>query len=394
MVFIAVNLALVLLFRLWFLFLGWRTIKAFSNSARNPDQPVPPRPVSVLIPARNEQTNIRPCLEAVLQQDYPILEIIVVDDGSTDQTSHIVQQMQQEHDRLRLVKNNGLPPGWLGKNYALHRGAQLARGEFLLCLDADVRLSPDCLRYAMQHALDYESDLLTMLPVIQCAGFWEKVILPICGEIFLWTLIPLRRPLRRMAGHRPPKPVAFGGFLLFKKETYEKIGGHERVKGSIIEDIDLARAIQRTGHRLNLLFGCPQFLTARMYLHLRHMWEGVSKSIRGLTVWQLLLGAYVCFSIFVLPWLAIPVALGDQWLNGWDPLNTGVLALGVSLSGVALLSRWYLARTLHLDHSCPYGQPLGGFVLVAMLLNAMLRVVFGQGAYWKGRHVSLRAEKS
>jgi hypothetical protein len=197
-----------------------------------------------------------------------------------------------------------------------------------------------------------------------------------------------------MTGHRPTKPVAFGGFLLFKKETYEKIGGHERVKGSIIEDIDLARAIQRDGHGLNLLFGCPQFLTARMYRHLKHMWEGLSKSIRGLTAWQLLLGAYVCFSIFVLPWLAVPVALSYQWLNGWDALSGWVLALGVSLSSLALFSRWYLAKTIHLDHSCPYWQPLGGLMLVAMLVNAMLRVTFGRGAYWKGRHVPLSAEKS
>lgn len=393
MAFLAINLGLVLLFRLWFLFPSWRTIRAFANSAFNTDRRVPLRSVSVLIPARNEQANIGPCLQAVLQQDYPILEIIVVDDGSTDQTSFIVQQMQREHDHLHLIRSNGPPPGWLGKNYALYQGAQLVRGEFLLCLDADVRLAPQCLRYAMQHALEYDSDLLTMLPVVQCVGFWEKVILPICAELFLWSLVPLRQPLRRLIKHQPTKPVAFGGFLLFKKKAYDQIGGHKRIKGSIIEDVDLARAIKQAGHRLHLLLGCPAFLTTRMYVNFAHIWEGLSKSIRGLTTGQLLLGIYLCFSIFVLPWLAIPVALGVGWLSGWNALSVGVLTLGVSTSGVALLSRWYLARTTRLEGRGSYWQPLGGLMLVAMLVNALLRAALGLGAHWKGRHVPLSAKK-
>ncbi len=394
MLFVAVNLGIVFLFRLWFLFLGWRAIKAFSHSKDTTDESAPPRSVSVLIPARNEQANIKSCLEAVLRQNYPLKEIIVIDDGSTDQTAQIVEEMQQRHEIIRLVKNSGPLPGWLGKNYALYRGAQQAGGEYLLFLDADVRISPDCLRTAMRYVLKYNSDLTTMLPLVNCVGFWEKVILPIYGEVFLWSLIPLVKPFRDLSGHRPPKPIAFGGFLLFKRETYDRIGGHERVKSSIIEDVDLARAIRWDGYRLNLLFGWPEFLTARMYFHLQHIWEGVGKSISGLKVWQLLLGAYVVFSLFVLPWLAIPLALFHQWRYEWEQLSLWILALGIGASVLALIDRWYLARTTHMDHSYPYLQPLGGLMLVAMMVNAALRVTSGRGAYWKGRHVSLDAPKS
>jgi hypothetical protein len=227
--------------------------------------------------------------------------------------------------------------------------------------------------------------------VVTCVGFWEKIILPIYGEIFLWSLIPLIQPFKRLRAHHPTKPVAFGGFLLFKKKTYDHIGGHERVKSSIIEDVDLARAIRRDGHRLNTLLGGPEFLTARMYVHLRHIWEGISKSISGLKVWQLLLGIYVCFSIFVLPWLAIPTALIVGAIEGWSSSSLWVLALGGAASLVALMSRWHLAKDASMDRSYSYLQPLGGLMLMAMFLDATRRVLSGKGATWKGRHVSLDA---
>ncbi|MDW8240001.1 MAG: glycosyltransferase [Acidobacteriota bacterium] len=388
---IVVNLSIILAFRLWFLFLSWFTVRAFSHTDRLRGEPDSPRTVTVLIPARNEQENIRACLEAVLQQDYPILEIIVIDDASTDQTGAIVEQMQQRHQLIQLVKNNGPLPGWLGKNYALYRGAQQARGDYLLFLDADVRLSPDCLRTAMHYALKYDADMLTIFPVVICVGFWEKVIMPIYGEIFLWSLIPLVQPFKRLRAHHPSKPVAFGGFLLFKKQTYDCIGGHERVKSSIIEDVELARVVKRSGYRLNTLLGGPRLLTARMYQHLGHLWEGISKSISGLTVWQLLLGIYVCFSVFVLPWLALPLVLFDGFLSEWSTMSVWALALSALTCLVALVSRWHLAKAASMDGSYAYLQPLGGLVLMAMFLETTWRVLSGKGATWKGRRVSLDA---
>lgn len=391
---IVVNLAIVLVFRLWFLFLSWFTIKAFSHTDRQLDEPESPRTVSVLIPARNEQDNIRACLETVLRQDYPVLEIIVIDDASTDQTGAIVEQMQRQHEIIRLVKNSGPLQGWLGKNYALYRGAQQARGEYLLFLDADVRISPDCLRTAMHYVRKYDSDMLTIFPVVICVGFWEKVIMPIYGEIFLWSLIPLIQPFKRLRAHHPSKPVAFGGFLLFKKETYDRIGGHERVKSSIIEDVDLARVIRRNGYRLNTLLGGPHLVTARMYQHLGHLWEGISKSISGLTLWQLVLGIYVCFSIFVLPWLALPLVLVDGVIGGWPALSLWAAVFSAVTCLVALVSRWHLAKAASMDGSYAYLQPLGGLLLMAMFVETTWRVVLGKGATWKGRHVSLDAPSS
>jgi chlorobactene glucosyltransferase len=394
--FVLINLAIVLFFRLGLFALGRRTLGAFSISTIDADRrpTSPPSSISVLIPARNEEKNIGSCLDSVLRQDFPIAEIIVIDDGSTDRTGRIVQDRQREHEIIRLVRNNELPPGWLGKNYALHRGAQHARGDYLLFLDADVRLSPDCLRRAMGHVIEYDSDLTTMLPVVQCVGFWEKVILPVYGKIFLWSLVPMLRPWNRLAEHRPPKPIAFGGFLLFKRSTYDEIGGHERVRQSIIEDIDLARVITWDGHKLSVLFGWPAFFTARMYFHVRHIWEGISKSLSGLKIWQLILGAYGMFILLVLPWLAIPAALLHQWRYGWDSVSAWVLALGIVLSAVALLSRWILARVTRIDNTYPYLEPLGGLMMVAMLIGVVFKLLMGKGAHWKGRHVSLNSENS
>jgi chlorobactene glucosyltransferase len=397
MAFVLYNLLLVLLFRLWSLSLLHRTMQAYVMSDAEADRPPARAPtLSVLIPARNEEHNIGPCLSAVLQQDYPLLEIIVIDDASTDQTGAIVEDMQRQHRVIQLMKNNGPPPGWAGKPYALHRGVQHARGEYLLFLDADVRISPDCVRRAMRYVVKYDADLTSMLPVFECVRFWEKVVLPIYGEAFLHALIPFAPPWRRLTEHRPVKPAAYGGFILFKRTAYEHIGGHahEQVKRSFNEDMELAGVIEQQGRRATLLFGWPAFLRVRMYLHGRHLWEGVSKSISHLKPRLLPFGIYVSFMVFVLPWLAAPMALIAGWRHGWDPVTWCVLVLGLLLSGLALLSRRLLARMVYLDGSYPYCQPLGGLALMAMFANALWRVMSGHSTSWKGRQMSMRVDKN
>lgn len=382
-----VILVIVLVLRLQFLLMSRRTLTAFSHLLRNIDSDVPsPCPsLSVLIPARNEQTNIGECVESILQNDYPILEIIVIDDGSTDRTGDIVEEMQQNHGILQLVRIRELRPGWSGKNHALYSGVQKSRGDYLLFIDADVRLGPGCITRTMNCALGYDSDLLTMYPSVKCAGFWEKVILPVIHEFYVFSWHLVRRAMKKGVGTNTTPSAAFGGYMLFKRATYDAIGGHESVRSSIPEDTALARIVQREGYNFTLLLGLPEFITARMYFNFRHIWEGWNKTITGARLRALILSSCLIPLIFILPWLSIPISLGAQWLYGPDWLNVSVLILGVCVSVLALFIRRFLAEAANIDNTYPYLEPLGALVFVAMVVNSIIRTTLQKGVHWKGR---------
>jgi chlorobactene glucosyltransferase len=374
-----ISLLIGLVIRVLHVSQGWQTLRAFADFRRsaNTTMACPTPSVSVLIPARNEERNIGPCLNSGLQQDFPVTDITVVDDGSTDSTAEIVEEIQRRDHIIQLVRIRELPPGWIGKNYALHRGAQTSKSDYLLLLDADVRLSPGCLAHTMRYALQQDSDLVTMFPAVKWVTFWEKVILPIWGEIFL--------PMAGTMGPNPEEAKAFGGYLLFKRETYDRIGGHERVRNAIVEDVALARIVKREGYRFNILSGWPDLLTARMYTSFTHIWEGIGKTLMGLKAWQLVIGSYLALAIFVLPWFSIPISLLYHSLYGWDWLTASILTLGVCSSMFTLLIRWYLAKVVDCDNTYPYLEPLGGLIVVAMLVNSLMRMTFHRGAKWKGR---------
>ncbi|MBI3951733.1 MAG: glycosyltransferase family 2 protein [Acidobacteria bacterium] len=209
----------VLFLRLHLIVNTWLTLKALSKLHAGCQEPTafPTPAMSVLIPARNEENNIGACLESIVHQEFPIGEIIVVDDGSTDRTTDIVKQLQQKAPTIKLLQIKDPPAGWIGKTHALYRGVQEAGGEYLLFVDADARLSPDCLSQAMSYALENRSDLTTMVPVVKCVSFWEKVILPFGIETVFF-------PIKRALGRDRDRATAFGWFLLFKRATYDKMG--------------------------------------------------------------------------------------------------------------------------------------------------------------------------
>jgi len=156
-----------------------------------------------------------------VQNDHPIPEIIVIDDGQRITRQRSSKGCSRNMEST-LVKVRELPSVWIGKHCALYRGVQTCRGEYLLFLDADVRLAPGCITHTMSYATKYDSDLLTTAPVVKSIGFWEKVMLPVFKEMLLLAFLPGKRPLKRIRVPIQHEPIGFGGKAYW---SYAKLTG-------------------------------------------------------------------------------------------------------------------------------------------------------------------------
>jgi chlorobactene glucosyltransferase len=346
--------------------------------------PVNAPKVSVCVPARNEETNIRRCVEAVLRQDYPDLEVIVLDDRSTDATLTLLNEIASRDSRLLSISGSDLPEGWAGKPHALYQASAAASGEWLCFVDADTFLEPNALSAVYAKAIETKADLFTIMTRQILGSFWERTVMPLVMTALSVGFSPrkVNDPSRRDA-------VANGQFIFIKRSIYDLIGGHEKVKDQIVEDKALSENVKRNGHRLVIADG-RLVASTRMYTSLASMWEGWTKNIYlGLSDHpsMLLLGAFGA-TLALLAALFLPVwpLLGLAWyLNGgvWMALTVVVEALLVwaymiyirlVVAGEMGIPRWYAFTT-----------PLGAGVFAAMMLTSAWKVISGQGVTWRGR---------
>lgn len=228
--------------------------------------------VSVVIPARNEERDIASAVRAHLAADYPDFEVIVVDDRSTDRTPEILAALAAENRRLKVVAGSEPPPGWLGKPHALHQGAGAAGGELLLFADADVRYEPRCISETVRFLVGQEADLVALVPRMEAAGFWENVLMP--NLVFLFYCGPTF-----LANRDRSRWLAMGGGTgnLVRRSAYRSIGGHEAIKGSVIDDVNLALRLKRGGYRTRVV-RAEDRVRVRMYHGFREVWDGFSKN--------------------------------------------------------------------------------------------------------------------
>jgi chlorobactene glucosyltransferase len=339
--------------------------------------------VSVLVPARDEERNIEACLRQALAQDHPELEVIVVDDGSTDGTAAILAALvaEQPH-RLKVIRGEagGPPEGWLGKPWACQRAGQQATGDWLLFIDADVRLHPRAVSVALGWAQDHGLDLLSGLGRMEAVGPWEKILQPSVGALILAgnDLNRVNDPARR--GERP---LANGQFLLFHASAWRELGGHQAVAGAVLDDVGMASAVAASGGAYELvmmreLFGC------RMYDSLGALWQGWTKNLfigirRSLPLLLFITAWVFCGS--VLPFLLLPAAL-----LGWLPPDMALLSLLVC--GIVLGLRRWMDGLFGNDRRYGLSLPLASLMLIALFWNSALRTWTGTVS-WKGRRLDL-----
>ncbi|HYC31205.1 MAG TPA: glycosyltransferase family 2 protein, partial [Gemmatimonadales bacterium] len=193
--------------------------------------------VSVVIPARNEERTIDTVVRSVLRSAYAPLEVLVVDDRSTDATADIVRGLAAGDDRLRLLEGAPLPGGWYGKPWACHQGAVAARGELLLFTDADTRHEPELIGRAVGALRRERADLVTVSPYQRCDSFWERVVMP-----QIWILLGFRyHPAAVNRARSERDVIANGQFILMPRASYDAIGTHAAVRREVAEDLALAQ---------------------------------------------------------------------------------------------------------------------------------------------------------
>ncbi len=337
--------------------------------------------ISVIIPARNEERNIQACLQAVLSQTYSPIEVIVVDDRSTDDTPRILKETAARDDRVKIIRGAEPPPGWSGKPHALVQGAAVAQGEWLCFVDADTFIAPELLISAYSMANLQKADMFSVLTDQVLGSFWERTILPL---VFLGLSYGF--PAEQVNDPHQPDAIANGQFILVKRLVYDNVGGHAAIKDRIDEDRALAALVKHAGYRLLLADG-RQFAKTRMYTSLPEMWEGWTKNIYlGLRdkLWLLTFGAFLGVVVSVL--LPLWLVGGLAWLITGGGMSAAVVAgEAVVLWAYLVAKRWQACRYFNIAGWYSITFPLGALIFTLMMLASSYKVISGQGVTWKGR---------
>ena len=358
--------------------------------------------LTVVVPAYNEAANIAACLTSLLGSEDPCGDwrVLLVDDGSSDATVAIARAAAgacgAKEPRFSLLDAGPRPVGerWVGKNWACSRAMEQVESEWVLFVDADVRLQPATLRRALTQATADGADLFSLAPRLSCGCLAEWLVQPIMA-----SLLGLGFPIE--AANDPASAVAFaaGPFMLFRRSAYAAIGGHRALAAEVVEDLALARRIKQDGYRLRYLLGLDA-IELRMYSDFASLWEGWTKNwLLGLDgdVARALAASSVVLLMFSGPWLLAPAAglaavglAAVEFAAGLPGLRLRLLllsALTLALAGIGLqlVLRLWIRRQFQVPLTFWWLMGAGGLVVAAIGPVSVWRTLSGRGWTWKGR---------
>ena len=357
--------------------------------------------LTVVVPAYNEAANIAACLTSLLGSEDPCgdWQVLLVDDRSSDATLAIAQEAAgacgATEPRFTLLDAGPRPVGerWVGKNWACSRAMEQVLSEWVLFVDADLRLQPATLRRALAQATTDGADLLSLAPRLSCGCLAEWLVQPIMA-----SLLGLGFPIE--AANDPASAVAFaaGPFMLFRRSAYLAIGGHRALAAEVVEDLALARRIKQGGHRLRYLLALDG-LELRMYSDFASLWEGWTKNwLLGLDgdVARALAASSAVLLMFSGPWLLAPAAallaagfapvgFAPVGLPGQRLVLLVALALALTGIGLQLVLRLWTRRQFQVPLTLWWLMGAGGLVVAAIGPVSVWRTLSGRGWTWKGR---------
>ena len=334
--------------------------------------------ISVLIPARDEEENIHRCINSLLKQSYSNIEVVVLDDDSEDNTFALAKEISDLDSRVSVYKGNKVPSGWLGKNWACHQLSEKANGEFLLFLDSDTKLSANLLSDSMNMHINEDLDLLTLFPKRKASTFIDKIISVTIGwMIFSWIPIFLANTSKF-----PFFSAAFGQFLLFKRDSYNLIGGHKTIKVEILDDFELGRNISRNKLILKMINGVKDIETFS-YNSEKEALRGFSRTIFPF-FYQSLIGFLILWFLFIsmtfIPFLMIFVEFFNITLD--ENKNSLILLIWTLLSCSWVLAALRSKQSIFLAILFPFAMLvtsiIGFYSVVSFLIDNI---------HWKNRNV-------
>jgi glycosyltransferase involved in cell wall biosynthesis len=325
--------------------------------------------VSVIVPARDEVQRIEQTLRSLAQSDYPALEVVVVDDRSSDGTAEIVDRVANAEPRVEAVHVSDLPEGWLGKCHAMHVGTQRASGEILIFTDGDVVFGPETIRLAVRYAVARKLDHLTLIPGLTPGGHWEDAVKSYFAMLFVFGT-------RAWKATSPSKDlyVGAGAFNLVRRSAYEAIGGHAPLRLEVADDLMLGKRIKHAGHRQEALLA-PGHLRLAWYAGVRGYVRGLEKNgfaSLGYSVPFLLLVTGFIGVLYTAPYLGV-LAFRDARVVGYA---TSVVVMHAIFGYVAsfVRNRWYMTFVL----------PVTAFVYLWAVWRSTLITLRQGGIRWRG----------
>ncbi|MDD5311592.1 MAG: glycosyltransferase [Dehalococcoidia bacterium] len=367
----------IILVLTWFLIVSLTNLRYLRRLHSYPSVKISPR-FSVLVPARNEEDNIGKCVSSLLAQDYPDFQVMVLDDNSTDRTWEILQELSLKDRRLTILKGKPLPDDWLGKHWACHQLALASDGELLLFVDADTWSQPDMLRCAVAALVGEDAALVSALPR-QFIGSWSEILSIPAFYLGMLSGVPLG--LTRLQ-RNPLLFSVLGQFLMFKRSTYEAVGGYASVRQNIVDDIAIGRKVHSMGMAYRLLDGNGQ-ISCRMYRNFNQVWKGLTKSTFAsfnFDPFFLIFMWIVVLAIFVEPWIMLGFGLAQPDL----PFEiTAQAAMAVFLS---LLLFTASNHRFNFPLYYVFLSPISALFMTAVALASMVLTMQGK-ARWKDRNM-------
>jgi chlorobactene glucosyltransferase len=343
--------------------------------------------VSICIPARNEADSIERCIRSAIDQQYPNHHVYVLNDGSTDDTTEILEQLSNSFpNKLTVIPGKSKPKDWIGKTWACHQLSEEASGEIIVFIDADTWLEPEATAKFVRSMGRDVVDLVTVWPEQKLGTFWEKIVIPLVYFALL-TLLPIRYV------HRNPKwlpsflknkmsplfAAACGQFMAFKRKTYQSIGGHASVKDNVVEDVALAKKIKRSGFRMKMYHGLG-IIYCRMYSSAEELWSGFRKNFLagfGNNIYLFIAMGLLHIIVFILPIIFLPFLI---------TYGSGItLTLCTAVILFMLLQRFFIDRWFKWSLLYSLLHPLGVFWFQILGIRVILDRFNEKSAEWKGR---------
>ena len=337
--------------------------------------------ISVMIPARNEAAVITNTLQHLLKQDYPNFEILVLDDHSTDHTGMLVQAAAANAHNIRVINGKPLPEGWLGKSWACYQMAQYAHGDVFLFTDADVTWESGSLHTVVTELSKTRADLLSIWPTQVTKTWSERLCVPLMAMAVLGYL-----PI--LGVHHTSIPIfaaANGQCMVWKRTSYERLGGHSAVIGNVLEDVILARMVKSDGMCLRMADG-NRFIRCRMYRNWPEVRDGYAKNVLagyGGRVSLLVLATLFHWMLFIYPWLWLVYATHKS--------NTGQQLGTASLIVLGLAIRGHSAAYTHQRIRDALLMPLSVILMTHITAQALWWHYAKGGPSWKGRSIRTRS---